>query len=802
MLFIYSNFEHSEALDALLPLEASLTGELKAAYQRVSGKLKGRFRQKFYIKEFQDSLRNQKRMKHAAEMMIKEPHPDYVPFLNEEIQKDVRAYREKGLPVLAKLGDETSLDAIFLLLPKLLVEKEKITTLIKFLTSKENSKIKKLQGYLEALARIGNWEEGAVTGLVQKVLNDDLVEVLELIRSSFNINSNIFWEDVERFISSVLKGEPITELSVTRLRQSFDTWHSGQCELLEQLFLSLGEIGHRCKVPELLQKAEAYLDEDEPAREDCMAAFLGGYRSDDALEKLLALLETGKTPRFLEKVLEALGHYQIDEAPARVVSLARDSEEKSVRCKAMDLLAKWGLNEDMIENLLSSESIAVRADCIRLIAEHQIQPGYQKLLQLLGQNIPASLTEIVISALSEFPGDETGEALTPYLFPPHPYPIRSAALEGLFTSGGDNRFHTLCNQLKEYPKNKQSEILNALLKLLDPERPLEPPPGLLGETEFWKEVLNDEKQEKMRLQAAVILENADWRGCIDYDGWIKILNDGLTELDKIRTYDEKRKIRLLIHKIRNQKEKEEKKLEKSDEPKGAIKIANIKELLKKLQAPVHYERVRAIRQVNLIFKPEMLKEQEDLKDQMAGAVAKFMDDNEGAPEMMKVAITLSGKLPHPDLKARLKHLCENHDQEVAEYAKKVLDELGGGEPGGKPIEKIFLMDDSLVFTKALQRFLTRAGFEVCMANQPDMGLQNLGENPADLLIVDFNMPAIDGPTFLSKARSENIAPSHTIFVTSSRDKDDIQKIITMGVSGLLLKPFPIESLIDKIKSLA
>ncbi len=52
MLFIYSNFEHSEALDALLPLEASLTGELKAAYQRVSGKLKGRFRQKFYIKEF------------------------------------------------------------------------------------------------------------------------------------------------------------------------------------------------------------------------------------------------------------------------------------------------------------------------------------------------------------------------------------------------------------------------------------------------------------------------------------------------------------------------------------------------------------------------------------------------------------------------------------------------------------------------------------------------------------------------------------------------------------------------------
>ena len=804
LLFIYSNFEHSEALDALLPLEPTLTGELKTAYTRVVGKLKGKFRQKFYMSEFRDGISNQKRMKHAAEMMIKEPHPEYPPFIEKQILMATPVYREKGLTVLSKIGAEESLDAIFKLLPRLLTEQEKVGRFIRYLTDTNPAKFKKLQDYLNALGRTAGWDSEVVEKMSDSVRAGDNKLLLAELRVTFSVNSDMLWEEAHRFLEMILAGETVPDLARRRLLQTFDTWAGNHMTLMELLYIALGEIGHRHQTENLLPRAAAYLDEENPAREVCMAAFLGGYRTSDSLAQLIELLETSESASFQEKVLDALTQYEKQELPSKVIDLANNATEQGLRRKAMDLMVIWAAPDEELDNLLKHESIAVRADAIQLIAEHHLEGGQTRLKGMLSGELPASLVEILIKALAEFPGDETGEALEKFLFPPHPYPIRNAALEGLFRAGGEKRFHIIANALENYPDKKVSEIIGSLLALLEPLYGKEMPPGLLDEQSFWAGVLDDEKHESLRMRALAVLENADWLCGCNYEEWSELFGKALETHEAIRKYDEKRKIRIMVHKVRNyeeQYEKQEKdKLPASSEPKSERLAA----ILEKMESSAHHDKIRAIRQLNIIFKPTMIEGDPNTEARLVSGITKFIDAYQGAADMLKVAFSLAAKIKSDVLSAKLQEFAGDEDEVVSSASQEALSKMGAANAEAQPaqIEHVFLLDDSLLFTKTLQRFLGKAGFDVKVATNPQDGFGRLRESRFDLLILDYYMPGINGVTFLERARNMKIAPERVIFVTSSRNKDDLNNIIGSGINALLLKPFPVQTLVDKIKEIS
>ncbi|MHB8605043.1 MAG: response regulator [Thermoplasmatota archaeon] len=77
-------------------------------------------------------------------------------------------------------------------------------------------------------------------------------------------------------------------------------------------------------------------------------------------------------------------------------------------------------------------------------------------------------------------------------------------------------------------------------------------------------------------------------------------------------------------------------------------------------------------------------------------------------------------------------------------------------------------------------------------------IELLHDEPADLILTDFRMPAMNGIDFVRRARS--IAPHATfIMMTAYPDAKIAREAASAGVGLLVAKPFEIEYLVDLVR---
>ncbi len=107
------------------------------------------------------------------------------------------------------------------------------------------------------------------------------------------------------------------------------------------------------------------------------------------------------------------------------------------------------------------------------------------------------------------------------------------------------------------------------------------------------------------------------------------------------------------------------------------------------------------------------------------------------------------------------------------------------------IRKVLLVEDDLD-TQAAVRFalqeLHQAHLRICSTARE--GLQAAADFRADLLLLDVMLPEIDGPTVLAGLRQNDIhRDTPAIFLTSLVDPDDMRYYQSLGVAGVIAKPF-------------
>jgi CheY-like chemotaxis protein len=115
--------------------------------------------------------------------------------------------------------------------------------------------------------------------------------------------------------------------------------------------------------------------------------------------------------------------------------------------------------------------------------------------------------------------------------------------------------------------------------------------------------------------------------------------------------------------------------------------------------------------------------------------------------------------------------------------------------------KVLLVDDTRsvhAFMKSLLskwvRVEVRSVFNGAEAVNLLMNNQNF-----DLISLDWEMPEMDGPeAFLELKKMKIEIP--TLMVTTKNSPEDIGKILAMGVSEYVMKPFTLDILLDKIES--
>lgn len=110
-----------------------------------------------------------------------------------------------------------------------------------------------------------------------------------------------------------------------------------------------------------------------------------------------------------------------------------------------------------------------------------------------------------------------------------------------------------------------------------------------------------------------------------------------------------------------------------------------------------------------------------------------------------------------------------------------------------------VIDDSISMRRMVGFTLKEAGFEVIEAANGAEALEQLDTNTPDLIIVDINMPVMDGITFVKKARERDQSRFTPILIlTSETISSRVIEGREAGATGWLVKPFRPPKLLETI----
>ena len=111
---------------------------------------------------------------------------------------------------------------------------------------------------------------------------------------------------------------------------------------------------------------------------------------------------------------------------------------------------------------------------------------------------------------------------------------------------------------------------------------------------------------------------------------------------------------------------------------------------------------------------------------------------------------------------------------------------------------ILLVDDSRTIRNIQKNVLKGLGYEeVREAGDGLEALEQLGVELPDLMLVDWNMPNMDGITLIKKVRETNTTLP-IIMVTTENEKTRVIEAIKAGVNNYVVKPFTPELLGERI----
>jgi chemosensory pili system protein ChpA (sensor histidine kinase/response regulator) len=113
---------------------------------------------------------------------------------------------------------------------------------------------------------------------------------------------------------------------------------------------------------------------------------------------------------------------------------------------------------------------------------------------------------------------------------------------------------------------------------------------------------------------------------------------------------------------------------------------------------------------------------------------------------------------------------------------------------------VMVVDDSLTVRKITSRMLTRENFEVVSAKDGVDGLQQLQDVAPDVILLDIEMPRMDGFEFARNVRADAKTKHIPIIMITSRTADKHRKhALELGVNEYMGKPYQEEQLLGLIR---
>jgi two-component system chemotaxis response regulator CheY len=106
------------------------------------------------------------------------------------------------------------------------------------------------------------------------------------------------------------------------------------------------------------------------------------------------------------------------------------------------------------------------------------------------------------------------------------------------------------------------------------------------------------------------------------------------------------------------------------------------------------------------------------------------------------------------------------------------------------MKSCLVVDDSSVIRKVARRILEDLSFTITEAEDGQQALERCQAEMPDAILLDWNMPVMDGLEFLAQLRQlQNGEKPKVVFCTTENDVGHIARAIRAGANEYIMKPF-------------
>lgn len=113
--------------------------------------------------------------------------------------------------------------------------------------------------------------------------------------------------------------------------------------------------------------------------------------------------------------------------------------------------------------------------------------------------------------------------------------------------------------------------------------------------------------------------------------------------------------------------------------------------------------------------------------------------------------------------------------------------------------KVLTVDDSRMIRTLVRKYLAPFNMEILEAENGEQGLGLARQHQPDLVILDVNMPVMDGPEMLRNLRADPATKGlKVLMLTAESGEKLVLEVIKMGISDYIVKPFEEELLVKKV----
>lgn len=138
-----------------------------------------------------------------------------------------------------------------------------------------------------------------------------------------------------------------------------------------------------------------------------------------------------------------------------------------------------------------------------------------------------------------------------------------------------------------------------------------------------------------------------------------------------------------------------------------------------------------------------------------------------------------------------------------DHAFELVDDLKPSAPSAGTRERILLVEDEAPLRGVLRDLLERDGYTVIEAADGVQALDAIDRSAPDMIVLDLNLPRLDGFGVLKHLRTRtNLTSLPVLVLTAKGDEDSEVQVFEAGANDFLTKPFRPRALIARLKALS